>query len=175
MPDDSLSPEERAALDRLPRAAAPPPHLEDRVVAALHRAGRLRPRRARPAWLRLAAAIALVSGGLVLGRLTMPTAPAPADSAYLLLLYGGDAPIGAEPGRVAEYAAWAGTLRQRQQLIVAERLTPDARVLGQPTPGGAGPVGFFLIRADTLDAAAATAASCPHLKYGGTVVVRPVG
>jgi hypothetical protein len=39
----------------------------------------------------------------------------------------------------------------------------------------AGPVGFFLIRAESFEAAAATAAECPHVKYGGTVVIRPTG
>jgi hypothetical protein len=34
------------------------------------------------------------------------------------------------------------------------------------------PSGFFIIRAATRAEAAATAARCPHLRHGGSVVVR---
>jgi hypothetical protein len=35
-------------------------------------------------------------------------------------------------------------------------------------------VGFFLVQAPSREAAAFLAAECPHLKYGGRVVVRMI-
>ena len=176
MPDDRLTSEERADFDRLPREAMPPQHLEERVVASLRRAGHLQPARARSAWLRIAAAVALVLGGVLIGRLTTAPATPSSQPAYLLLLYGGESLPHEEASRVAEYAAWAATLTHRGQLILAERLRPERRVVG-PSPPAAGDraVGFFLIRADDLDSATVVAQSCPHRKYGGTIVVRPIG
>lgn len=181
MQDDPLTPEERAAIAKLPHDLTPPAHLEDRVVADLHRDGLLRAGRRSAAWwrtpVRVAAAIALVVGGVMFGRWsTSPAEPASGRS-FLLLLYGDTVRSGkTEQALVAEYGAWADGLRQRQQLIAAERLQPVVRVVGDASVGTQiAPVGFFLIRADSFEAAAATAADCPHARYGGTVVVRPAG
>jgi hypothetical protein len=68
------TPEERAALDALPRQMAPPPALEERTVGALRRMGVLGdvPRRARPggAWwvAAAAAAVAVFLGGVQVGQ-----------------------------------------------------------------------------------------------------------
>ena len=178
MQDEPLTPDERAAIDRLPREAEPPSHLEDRVVGELHRSGRLRGGRARASWLRYAAAIALLAGGILIGRLTARPVEVDPGAGYLLLLYGSASSSGqSEAALSTEYAAWAHTLRDQRQLVSAERLRSEARVLGTTAEaaGGAAPVGFFVIRAESLAAAEATAATCPHLKYGGTVVVRPIG
>jgi hypothetical protein len=181
MQDEPLTPDERAALNQLPREAPPPASLEERVVAGLHRAGLFRASGSR-SWMRVlgrtAAALALVAGGVVLGRWTT----APPDSrgdgrSFLLLLYGDAVRSGkSEQALVAEYSAWADGLRRRRQLIAAERLQPAARVVGNPGAGAPfAPVGFFLIRADSFESAAETAADCPHARHGGTVVVRPAG
>ena len=174
MTDDPLTPDERAALDALPREATPPAQLEDRVVAALRRSGHLRPSWTPAGWLRVAAAVLLVLAGLILGRLTAPGGPSPAAT-HLLLLYGGEAPAWEQASRVAEYAAWAAELRDREALVGGERLAPEARLAGTAAaPDIDQPVGFFLVRADSLDSAAGLAASCPHLRHGGQVVVRPI-
>jgi hypothetical protein len=182
MLDEPLTPQERAALDALPREAAPPPHLEDRVVAELHRAGLLRSGRTgtsgrRRIFLRVAAAILVLAAGVLLGRLTARPEPSPGGQSYLLLLYGDASQSGRnEQALFAEYGAWAGELRRRRQLIAAERLRPERRVVGNAAGmSTAAPVGFFLIRADSFESAAATAAECPHIKYGGTIVIRPAG
>ncbi len=79
--DDDLSPAERHAFAALPREAAPPPHLEDRTVAALRERGLLaipigEGRRAAarrwPAWLpavAAAASVALFLSGMAVGQL----------------------------------------------------------------------------------------------------------
>lgn len=192
---DDLTPGQRDALRALPAETRPPAHLEERVVAALRASGRLatassdrgsggRRRGTAEAWLRrAAAAIVLVLAGAAMGRLTAPPAigsptGAAATSDYLLLLYGGESATPAEEAdRVAEYGAWAGRQAEANRLVSAEKLQAAAIVLG-PSPGAGAvssePSGFFVIRAESVDAAVAIARDCPHLRHGGTVVVRPI-
>ena len=117
--DDELTPEERDALSRLPRAAAPPPGLEQATVAALAARGLLRPPRRRfRAVLALAASVLVFVGGMVVGRFGTTSAPAaPEDRRprFVLFLYEGpeydQPPPGAMDERVREYSAWAGAER----------------------------------------------------------------
>ena len=97
----------------------------------------------------------------------------------MLLLYGAQATSAdEEQARVEEYSAWAAEQAAAGRLIAAERLGEVTSVLGAAPAGaapGAEPAGFFLIRAASAEAAAAIASDCPHLRYGGSVVVRRVG
>jgi hypothetical protein len=70
-PED-LTPEERAALDSLPRDRSPGRLLEERVVRALRARGVLRRRSPAPAWVAagLAASVALFAGGFAAGQWT---------------------------------------------------------------------------------------------------------
>jgi hypothetical protein len=75
MPDDDLTPEEREAMEALPREREPSRILEERVVSELRREGLLPRRRgagARPSggwWAAAAAAaVALFTGGVALGQ-----------------------------------------------------------------------------------------------------------
>ncbi len=178
MQDDPLSTKDQTAFDALPRAIEPPLHLEARAVAALREAGLLRPRRRFTAALSVAAALVVFVGGFALGRVTLAGSSTPAGPRYLLLLYGGaSATTEVEAARVAEYGAWARELSAAGRLLGAEKLADSSRVLGDAgaAPSAAGePSGFFLIRASTMDEAQAAASRCPHLKHGGTVVVRPI-
>ncbi|MEZ5317122.1 MAG: YciI family protein [Vicinamibacterales bacterium] len=183
MTDEPLTPDEQTALDALPAEMAPPPALEDRVVARLREAGLIR----RPVrlWVaRAAAAAALFLAGYGTARwtppATAPAAPATADARgqYLLLLYGAESTSPAEEAsRFAEYSAWAGEQARAGRLVGAERLADQFEVFGEAGHGPANPsepLGFFLIRADDATQAAAIAAACPHVRHGGTVVLRPV-
>jgi len=178
--DDRWS-EALAPLLSGPQASAT---LEARVRASLatQRPGApARPAGPRWPWLALAA-IVILSGIGVLAR-WQPWRPdaAPTGARYLLLLYESPRydPGGATPEElVAEYSAWAGDLAQRGQLVDAAELGPEEQLLGgvaESTRAAAGGItGFFLVRAADPKAAAAIAATCPHLKYGGTVAVRPL-
>jgi len=57
-----------------------------------------------------------------------------------------------------------------------EKLKDQVVVLGPPFPaaeqGRLG--GYFLVTAASLEQALEIARDCPHLRYGGRVVVRPV-
>jgi hypothetical protein len=192
---------ERAALERL-RAGEPPADLEDSVVAAIAARGLIgggshAPARplpepqipkvpARRAWawgaLALAAALAAFYAGISVsdrgaGRPAGGSGAArqsPTER-YMLLLYE-DAAYRApatpeeQAARVAEYVGWAEDLRERGIDIEGEELAPE----GGPE-GRLGILsGYFLIAAPDADAAAAIARTSPHVRHGGTVVVRRI-
>jgi hypothetical protein len=180
MQDDPLPQDEASRLAALPRAIDPPARLEERVVRELHDRGTLRGPSGRWPWLSIAAALVLMASGFALGRLTGADAGAPPapGTRYLLLLYGGAAKPGEGPSRVAEYAAWARAEAADGRLINGEKLGSDAVVIGDASGLRSvnlrEPSGYFVIRASTQDEAVATASRCPHLKHGGTVLIRPI-
>jgi hypothetical protein len=101
---------------------------------------------------------------------------------YALILYGGlEGDTGVEHGaRAREYGRWAAGLTGDAKWVGGEEL---GRALvefpsGSPTAGsperGEPVVGFFLIDAASDAVATRIARECPHLKYGGRVVVHPV-
>jgi hypothetical protein len=179
---DGLTPEERAALDRLPREVAPGAAFEDRVVGGLRDARLLRPSRPWRRYLwQTAAAVLLIAGGFVAGRARPaddPPTAATTTRQYLLLLYGAaSATPELERARVTEYGNWARAEAAAGRLVMGERLGDARVVLGSERtapPASNEPNGFFLIRAASFEEASRTAARCPHVSHGGTVVVRAI-
>jgi hypothetical protein len=189
-PNGELTDQEREALARLPREAAPPPRLEEATVTALVERGLLRrtARRRRVAgWgLAAAAAVALFAGGFFAGR-QAGGPPADALPRFVLLLYEGPEYRSTAPGheqdRVREYAGWARERGASGELEAGEKLREDADVVIRPdgsvateapVPGAARLAGFFLIRAADDRAALEIARSCPHVRYGGSIVIREI-
>ena len=184
-----LTPREREALAGLPREAVPPPGLEDATVAALHARGLLGHRPVRRRGLvttlaGLAAAAALFAGGVLAGR-GSEAPPPPATSRFLLLLYEGPRyrlpPAGEEALRVREYAEWAGERAAREELVAGEKLRDGGDVVvrgdGTSSPPAAGAerlAGYFVVRAATPGGALEIARSCPHVRYGGSIVIREI-
>jgi hypothetical protein len=191
-PDDGedLLPAQEAELRSLRLAPELPDALEDRVVRALARDGRIR---RRVSWLRAvayaAAAVLLSASGWMVGR-TFPGPPAhTVGSRFLILLQAGglnadqNPPHGSaeEALRVDEYIAWVHGLRSQGHLVQGERLADLGRELG---PDGshdaqwtltAGAVqGFFVVSAPDLTRAVELARGCPHLRHGGRIEVRPI-
>lgn len=183
-------------LASLARELPPPPGLDDRVVAALRADGLLSPpaRRGFAAFgLAAAAALALFVGGGLLGRWSARPAPRPEPAerrpTFALFLYEDAAfqVASAEelPARVQEYVAWGRDLGPRGRTVGGSKLgddgggvvldgtapgTPAARAVPDPALGTMD--GFFLIQADSLDAAVELARTCPHVRYGGRILVR---
>ncbi len=164
----------------------PPADLEERVVGTLRARGLLgasgpTPRRSlapRWAWpVAIAAGLLLFLGGFALGRRAV-AAPGAGLNQYTLLLYEGpgfNAAGTSEPALVREYTAWAGELAGRGRLVGGEKLGAEAWSLGAGAgAAAAGPTGYFVIAARDPDEALAIARTCPHLRHGGTVSVRPI-
>lgn len=179
-------------LRALDRETPPPPGLKGRLVRSLKLRGLLREKR-RPISRRVgqaiggvAVAIIVFTAGVTIGR--HPSAlPTDTRSTYLLMLYEGgdfrrDRP---EVEMIAEYSAWAASLRARGILERGEALDTGTRLLGN-TPRGVQVLsgelvsslgvlaGFFIIRAADEAEATAVAQTCPHLRHGGRIAVRRV-
>ena len=184
MNHDEWTPEE---LDRL-RAAredgAPPRGLEEATVGALRERGLVRPMPRR-----LAAALGLVAVAATLvvavgWSMMHRSAPAPAPHAsprFVLLLYAGADPIaGTADLRRREYSQWARDVAAGGAAISGEELSSeeDARDVPPPQDGqpatGPLPRGFFVVSAPDLDRALQIASTCPHLRYGGRIVVKRI-
>ena len=103
-----------------------------------------------------------------------------ASGHYVVLLYG-DAPddTGAvHTAREREYGRWAAALGDGVRWVGGSELHDVVAQLGPPTPAGAASTerlaGYFVIEAPSRERATEVAESCPHLKYGGRVVVMTV-
>jgi hypothetical protein len=173
----------------LPRA---PDALADRVRATLTSRGLIRePADHRALWL---GRLGLLAAGILLGvmsitlaqRLTRTSrASAPR---YALLLYGdppGDTGT-VHAARAREYGQWASRLGDGARWVGGNEMgrvletfgAPPAPIASAPAPTGGSTTermaGIFIIEAATPARAAQVARSCPHLKYGGRVVLMSV-
>jgi hypothetical protein len=176
-------------LRRLGNHPMPPDALEDRVVSSLRGRGALRTSPGR--WSRALYGAGLLAASLaafLVGRGTGPATPVPADPRWMLLLYEDESFQGPAPGReadyVEEYRHWAGALRGQGAFVDGAELGSGGGLLeagGRLAPGetvvpGAGRLtGYFVISAPSLDAAAALAATSPHLAHRGRIAIRPLG
>jgi hypothetical protein len=137
----------------------------------------------------LAASIAAVAfvGGSVFATSIRRAKPEPQPT-YALLLYGAE-PLEDSIGRAtraAEYTSWAREAHAAGRVVSGEALgTPvaalavrvvgrgeDSLIVAEDSTGSGDFVAYYLVTAPNRDAAVQIARNCPHLKYGGRVVVR---
>ena len=185
--DDQLNPEEHEKLHRLSQGPEPPAWLEQRIVDSLRSQGLLAPRARRHfgwAWAvaSVTACVFCFGGGVLLGSHGFAIPPKPTGNRYVLLLTHSDTVVDAaqEIALVQEYSAWAQGQRKRGRLIAGEKLNDTSLELSssqglqevRTTDTSLG--GYFVIAAPSLDAAITIARTCPHLKHGGTIVIRPI-
>jgi hypothetical protein len=123
----------------------------------------------------------LVAAGVALGWFASSTLrnPRGAPGQYVLLLYG-EAP--GDTGAVhivreREYGRWASSLTGARW-VGGHELADVVEDLGPATavtmPRSERLVGYFVIDAPSRERAKEVARSCPHLKYGGRVVVMAI-
>lgn len=122
---------------------------------------------------------------LVVGMAVAETGKQQAQSSgslFLLLLYE-DASFQNAGSHVAEYTAWARELAKAGQLEAGEKLKNDGVMLtsegerpaafkDQMTKAPGGVAGYFVVRAADRAGAMKIASTCPHLKYGGRILIR---
>jgi hypothetical protein len=183
MSDDDWTPEDADRLRAARVDGVPPPGLEQTTVAALRQRGLLRPPHRRlaaaVALVAMAAALVAVAAWSVLHRSAPapPAATAAASTRFVLLLYAGVDPIAGTPDtRRREYSQWARDLAAAGTAISGEELAEESREV----PGSAAPPalplprGFFIVSASDLAGAERIASTCPHLRYGGRIVVKAI-
>ena len=183
MDNDTDSPlDETASLRTHP---VPSATLEPRVVDALRREGLIRraPVSTFSTPAKIAASLLIFVAGAVAGRYVLPdrvVAPqaAPAQPRYLLLLAGDVTPSPDGSTRAEEYGNWANSLAARGISVSGEELGAHSEVVsnakGSAFPDLVTVGGYFLIEANDDASAAALARTCPHIKYGGSIIVRRV-
>lgn len=184
VPDERL----RRELARLPRELVPPQGLEARVVAALRERGRLAAARPRPNPWRLggavAAGLALLLAGFLLGRQGGHRGHPPAVPSYLLMLRPGtdfNRERWPEARLLAETKAWARRQLGARHYVASEKLDMDGWVVKPSRVAGMSPMdlqdapdGFFVILASSDQEALDIARSCPFLRHGGRIEVRRI-
>ena len=183
MNHDEWTPEELDRLRAVRVDGAPPRGLEEATVAALRERGLVRPmpRRlaAAAALVAVAATLVVAVGWSVMHRSAAPAPVPQASPRFVLLLYAGTDPIGGTPDtRRREYAQWVRDVAAGGAAISGEELSENAREVppradAQPIAGPL-PRGFFVVGAPDLDAAQRIASTCPHLRYGGRIVIKRI-
>lgn len=118
------------------------------------------------------------------------TTPAP-EPTFALLLYGASSgdDSATHAARAEEYGNWARTSHATAARVLGGEALGAAvasvalatvrrgvdSIIVDDSPDGTGDfVGYYLVQAPNREAALALARNCPHLKYGGRVVVRRV-
>ena len=181
MDNESDIPFEEA--ERLRDEPAPSRQLESRVVAALRADGLIRTGVSWPLPARIAAALLLFVLGALAGRyvpreLTNVPASTPVQPRYLLLLAGDVTPTLDGSTRAAEYGDWARSLSARGIKVSGDELATQAELVTNRRSSTLRDLalvgGYFLIEARDDAEAAALAHTCPHIKYGGSIVVRRI-
>ena len=181
MNNDDWTAEEQARLRGARTDGVPPRGLEETTVAALRERGLVRPPKRRmmavAALVALAAALVVAVGWSVTRRSVAP----PLGPRFVLLLYAGTDPVaGAPDTRRQEYSQWARDVSAGGTAISGEELSEDAR----DVPGrqaGAAAQAAARCRAGSSSSAPptwtprrASHRRCPHLRYGGRIVIKRV-
>ncbi len=179
--------EEAEALRALGQDVPPPAGAEERLVQALRGEGLLA-RAVPPPWRRwgraalaATAGLAAFTAGLLVGARDRPAPREDSRPQFLLLVYQDASYAHASPearaARVHEYRAWARGLAAAGHLVGAAKLSATEYVLGGAGEDrGSGPVvsGYFTIAAADAEEALRLARSCPHLRHGGRLALRPI-
>jgi hypothetical protein len=83
-----------------------------------------------------------------------------------------------------QYLSWSRELREAGRNGGGDELGPERRVIG-PKPDHVvteGPFvetrevvgGYFIVKAASMDEAVEVSMGCPHLRFGGSIEVRPI-
>jgi hypothetical protein len=180
--NDELTPQEAETLQRLRSGPAAPEALEDQTIERLNERGLIVPLRpVRGRWLLAAAGLALFAAGLFVGeRRGTGSSGTLALPRYALFLYDSknEAALTSAQleARVEEYRNWVRSVRRGGGEIYGEKLEAEGRLLGDADRRFAGEAlgGYFVVSAADLESAVAVARTCPHLKHGGSIEVRPI-
>ena len=158
---------------------SPPPGVHAEVVSVLRQRGYFRTSRdtRMKGWaIRAVAAIAVFVAGWQTHAMRLATTSGPANTPeFVFLLFGGAGSPADGARRVAEYTEWARTLARNGRRISGERLGDGRVVVGQPLSDTAADLsGFFIVEAASATEATALAQAHPHVKEGGSIVIRRV-
>lgn len=164
----------------LKETQTPPQTLENQVVNQLISQGLVKPRttsRLLRTWgISIAASIIFFVAGYYVHAFSSTSARNYlADFNYMLLLHEDSQFITGDPQqRFQEYAQWMGGIYEKGMQIDGQELARKAHNVQTQASKKSYTTGYFLLKAATLQQAKEVAQSCPHVKYGGDIEIKPI-
>lgn len=178
MENINQSDEERIEFEKYLNKPPVPADLEAKVIQALRAKGQFGGSKI----VRMAAVILLIAASFLIGKQfgTTPASKANVQRAKYMLLLSNPPDFIESKAHPAEYGEWFGSIK-KAALGGAElrdngwsvSLTNNEAVVHAEASNDA-VSGYFIISAESDEEALKIASTCPHLKYHGTISVRPI-
>ena len=176
---EQLTPAELEALEALKQPVQPDIHLEERIVDALKKEKLIRRGSNWKSWvLRIAASLALIATGILIGKTIYSPMETESQFNYMLVLYEDSRFAPSSPEEMfTAYSKWMTGIQEQGITIDGQEMKPSSLLL---EPDGKQVIsdperrvgGYFVISADSMDQAIEIARDSPHLKYGGSIEVK---
>lgn len=186
MSEEQLSDAEKKLFKALERERTPPGHLERNIITQLEKEGLIKKTIAMNNYFKwaaqLAAAILLFVGGMFYGKsnTTNTMVEIEPTKGYMLILHEDASFSPGEPmAMFEEYKTWMENTFSRGIKITGQELKNEATVVktgSQQELGDEADIrttGYFLVEANSYQDAVAVAKENPHIKYGGSIEVKP--
>ena len=182
MKEEKLSEKEKELFKALRREKTPPPHLEDKVVNKLKENGLIRKKDTIRiiGWVSsIAASLIMFYLGTIYQQQTNTTMiEIEPTRGYMLILHEDEKFQPGEPmAMFNEYKAWMeGTFEQGVK-ITGQELKDNTVIVNKngakESSGEERTTGYFILEANSLEEAVKVAEANPHVKYGGSIEVKP--
>lgn len=187
MDEQHLSDAERKLFQSLEREKSPPQHLEKNITSQLKKEGLIKNTKDMSTYMKYAASVVFATlfflGGMYYERSTkteITMVEIEPTKGYMLLLHEDATFAPGDPmAMYEEYKTWMENTFGRGVKITGQELKNEAVVLkgeDEKTVGDEAETrttGYFLLEANSYEEAVAVAKENPHVKYGGTVEVKP--
>lgn len=184
MKEDQLTEVEKKLFAELSKESTPPGSLEDSIVRQLTLEGLITKKKTMNVYVKWAASIAasllLFFGGMWVGRTTSSQIAIEPTNGYMLLLHEGPGFTSGDPMEMfAEYRAWMINTYNKGLKITGQELRNEATLVAKSGVLQVGEeveertTGYFLLEAESMEEALEVARANPHIKYGGTIEVKP--
>lgn len=183
MNDEPLNSREKVLFDALKRENTPPLHLEDKIIDQLSKNNLIKTnQRADKHWIGWIGAIAASLIMFYLGTLyhqpnnsNMTIEP---TKGYMLILHEDETFTPGEPmDMFNEYKAWMENTFEKGVKITGQELKNEAIIVDQAGERiediANRTTGYFILEANSLEDAVSVAKANPHVKYGGSIEVKP--
>ncbi len=185
MSEEHLSEAEKKLFEALEREKTPPGYLEKNIIVQLEKEGLIKKTSTMNNYLKWAASIAasilLFMGGMFYEKSNTNTmVEIEPTKGYMLLLHEDASFSPGDPmAMFEEYKTWMENTFSRGVKITGQELKPEATLVKGETQQAydaqaeTRTTGYFIVEANSLEEAIRVARENPHIKYGGSVEVKP--
>ena len=184
MDKDNLSKSEKELFDKLPKEKKPLRNLEKKVVNRLKEEQLINDQNRKPKYLKtiasVAAAIVLFLSGIAFERsINKTNLQLDPTKGYMLLLHEDEGFMAGDPTKMyQDYKKWLTVTHQLGVKISGQELKQETIVVDK---NGVSPIevqkkrttGYFILEAESLQEAVQIARQNPHVRYGGSIEIKP--